>query len=151
MRDKDTVAVSKIPLLGDIPVLGWLFKNTRRTVEKVNLLFFLTPRILSDYRRDSSAQMRDLLNRRSGQLKEAVGDDDPFASAVKGLYDKAVKQGETPDPVDNFNSEEEAPPEEVPEEELEMAPSSEEDLAQHSFEVPDYAAIVRNVNDQKEE
>ena len=150
MRDKDTVSVSKIPLLGDIPVLGWLFKNTRRTVEKVNLLFFLTPRILSDYSRDSSAQMRDLLNRRSGQLKEALGDDDPFASAVKGLYDKAVKQGETPNPVDHLNSEE-GESQEPPEEELDMAPSSEEDLAQNSFEAPDYAAILQNVNHQKEE
>ncbi len=151
MRDKDTVSVSKIPLLGDIPVLGWLFKNTRRTVEKVNLLFFLTPRILSDYRRDSSAQMRDLLNRRSGQLKEAVGDDDPFASAVKGLYDKAAKQGETPDAADELNSEEMESQEEPPEEELEMAPAAEEDLAQNSFEAPDYAAILQTVNQQKEE
>jgi general secretion pathway protein D len=36
MRDKETNTVSKVPLLGDIPVLGWLFKNTTKTVEKVN-------------------------------------------------------------------------------------------------------------------
>ena len=30
----------KVPILGDIPVLGWLFKSKSRQIEKVNLLFF---------------------------------------------------------------------------------------------------------------
>ncbi|MBE0598735.1 MAG: type II secretion system secretin GspD [Desulfuromonadales bacterium] len=38
--------VSKVPLLGDIPGLGWLFKHTRTTDRKVNLLVFITPRIV---------------------------------------------------------------------------------------------------------
>jgi general secretion pathway protein D len=38
--------VSKVPWLGDIPVLGWAFKSTSRSVVKKNLLVFLTPRIV---------------------------------------------------------------------------------------------------------
>jgi general secretion pathway protein D len=38
-------SVSKVPWLGDIPVLGWLFKSTKRNLRKVNLLVFLTPHI----------------------------------------------------------------------------------------------------------
>ena len=38
--------VNKIPLLGDIPVLGWLFKTESQVVERVNLYIFLTPRII---------------------------------------------------------------------------------------------------------
>ncbi|MEN8232037.1 MAG: type II secretion system secretin GspD [Thermodesulfobacteriota bacterium] len=44
--DDVTDNVNKIPLLGDIPVLGWLFKNESQTVNRVNLYIFLTPRII---------------------------------------------------------------------------------------------------------
>ena len=40
--------ITKVPLLGDIPVLGNLFKNKGRTDTKAELLIFVTPRILSD-------------------------------------------------------------------------------------------------------
>jgi type IV pilus assembly protein PilQ len=40
--------ITKVPLLGDIPVLGNLFKNKGRTDSKAELLIFVTPRILSD-------------------------------------------------------------------------------------------------------
>ncbi len=35
--------VTKIPLLGDLPLLGYLFKTTNKAVEKTELLIFLTP------------------------------------------------------------------------------------------------------------
>jgi general secretion pathway protein D len=41
---EDTVV--KTPFLGDIPVLGWLFKTTSTKLAKVNLLIFLTPHIV---------------------------------------------------------------------------------------------------------
>lgn len=40
--------ISKVPLLGDIPGLGWLFKRTRTREEKTNLLIFITPKIIKD-------------------------------------------------------------------------------------------------------
>ena len=40
--------VDKVPFLGDVPVLGYLFKNTLRTSEKAEMLIFLTPRIVRD-------------------------------------------------------------------------------------------------------
>jgi len=40
--------VSKVPVLGDIPVLGNLFKNTNRISNKSELLIFITPRVISD-------------------------------------------------------------------------------------------------------
>ncbi|RDH98150.1 type IV pilus secretin PilQ [Caldimonas thermodepolymerans] len=39
---------AKVPLLGDIPVLGNLFKHRGRTAEKSELLIFLTPRVITD-------------------------------------------------------------------------------------------------------
>ena len=37
---------NKVPLLGDIPLLGWLFKEQTQSRQKTNLLVFLTPRVL---------------------------------------------------------------------------------------------------------
>jgi type IV pilus assembly protein PilQ len=39
------LAYKKIPLLGDIPVLGWLFKNRREQDDRTEILVFITPRI----------------------------------------------------------------------------------------------------------
>jgi len=41
-------SVTKIPLLGDIPVLGYLFRSTGRTKDKTELLVFITPKIVAD-------------------------------------------------------------------------------------------------------
>jgi type IV pilus assembly protein PilQ len=40
--------VAKVPVLGDIPVLGNLFKNKTRISNKSELLIFITPRVISD-------------------------------------------------------------------------------------------------------
>ena len=41
-------AETKVPLLGDIPIMGHLFKTTSRTDDKAELLIFVTPRILRE-------------------------------------------------------------------------------------------------------
>ncbi|MBN1960892.1 MAG: type II secretion system secretin GspD [Deltaproteobacteria bacterium] len=46
MRDRVTDGETKVPILGDIPIIGWLFKNRTHKVEKVNLLLVLTPYII---------------------------------------------------------------------------------------------------------
>ena len=40
--------VSKVPLLGDIPYLGYLFKTRTKSSSKTELLIFLTPKVVSD-------------------------------------------------------------------------------------------------------
>jgi len=40
--------VNKVPLLGDLPILGFAFKNTSRQNEKTELLVFITPRIVTE-------------------------------------------------------------------------------------------------------
>lgn len=44
--ERDSVA--KVPLFGDIPVVGNLFKTTGRTSDKTELLIFITPKIVTD-------------------------------------------------------------------------------------------------------
>ncbi|MBW2503351.1 MAG: hypothetical protein JRE16_02150 [Deltaproteobacteria bacterium] len=41
-----TESVTKVPLLGDIPFLGWLFRRTSTQEEKTNLLIFINPTII---------------------------------------------------------------------------------------------------------
>lgn len=48
VRDNITLNERKIPLLGDIPWLGWLFKTETRQIVKLNLLVFLTPHLVRD-------------------------------------------------------------------------------------------------------
>ena len=44
IRDRDTI--NKVPLLGDIPLLGYLFRSTFQSKEKQTVLFAISPRIL---------------------------------------------------------------------------------------------------------
>jgi general secretion pathway protein D len=54
IQERNVRGVKKIPFLGSLPVIGWLFRDTVTTKSKTNLLLFLTPYIIrdeSDYRR----------------------------------------------------------------------------------------------------
>jgi len=48
IQDQENESVSKVPLLGDIPGLGWLFKTTNKTRQKTNLMILLIPHIIKD-------------------------------------------------------------------------------------------------------
>ncbi|MHC4777528.1 MAG: type II secretion system secretin GspD [Planctomycetota bacterium] len=60
-----TETTAKIPILGDIPLLGLLFRKTESRVEKKNLFVFITPHILDD------PDFRDLERISDEALKEA--------------------------------------------------------------------------------
>lgn len=47
MEDRETETYTKVPLLGDIPLLGWVFKRKETRTEKTELLIFLTPTVAS--------------------------------------------------------------------------------------------------------
>ncbi len=60
VKDKDTVVIGgliddsmtqtiyKVPCLGDIPLLGWLFRTNSQAKDKTNLYVFLTPRVVAN-------------------------------------------------------------------------------------------------------
>lgn len=137
LRDKDTVTFSKVPLLGDIPVLGWLFKSKQRTLVKVNLLFFMTPRILAPYDKTASSNTLDVIAKRDAGMKGIFeGDDkDPSEKSMKALRAKVESQTSGPlyDESDaahyrNLN-------------ETAVAPEGMED----DYEVPDYKDISKSI------
>jgi general secretion pathway protein D len=48
IQERDIYNVTKVPLLGDIPILGYLFKYSTKAKKKTNLLILLTPYIVKD-------------------------------------------------------------------------------------------------------
>ena len=46
VENREFESYKKIPLLGDIPILGWLFRNSTTYSQKSNLVIFLTPHIV---------------------------------------------------------------------------------------------------------
>jgi len=48
LQKNESMIKRKIPLLGDIPILGYLFSKTDKRIEEVETVVFITPRILSD-------------------------------------------------------------------------------------------------------
>jgi general secretion pathway protein D len=63
-REDQTKRVRKIPLLGSIPLLGWLFRRTEDATEKSNVLIFVTPLIVSDA--GTSARVTERLEKKTG-------------------------------------------------------------------------------------
>lgn len=62
IRDEAEESESKVPFLGDIPVLGWLFKGTNKSMIKKNLMVLIHPKIIRD-RTDSTKESIEAYNK----------------------------------------------------------------------------------------
>jgi general secretion pathway protein D len=76
MQNKESLTERKVPILGDIPLLGALFRNRSKSYRKTNLLIFLTPHIitgpedLEEVYRVKMAQRTEFLRRFYGKSVE---------------------------------------------------------------------------------
>ena len=64
VQEVERISSSQVPGLGDIPLLGWLFKSKTRTTQKVNLMMILVPHILEtpdDVRRIHTRRIKERL------------------------------------------------------------------------------------------
>ena len=82
----DTKTIQKVPFLGDIPVLGWLFRNTVTQRQQVNLCIFITPHVMR-----SRENMAQSVEAQKAKLK-AMNESDP------DLKDDNVNQYVAPEP-----------------------------------------------------
>jgi general secretion pathway protein D len=98
LRDREEVSFNKVPVLGDIPFLGWLFKNKSKTVTKVNLLFFLTPKIISPYEKEASKNTIETISKRNEHIKTILDkdQDDYHKDTMTKLQKKMDKQSTGP-------------------------------------------------------
>jgi general secretion pathway protein D len=100
MRDLVTTTQSKVPLLGDIPLIGALFRKTTNNKSKQNLLLFLTPYIVR-----SQADLRAIYERKVRERQEFLDryfvfgthDYHPTVdwSRTRGLVAEIVRQVDT--------------------------------------------------------
>ncbi len=68
-----TSTTNKVPILGDLPILGNLFKSTSKTDSKTELLVFLTPRIVRNPE-DAKANMEKQKKELSPESRKKIGD-----------------------------------------------------------------------------
>jgi type IV pilus assembly protein PilQ len=71
IQDSDRTSVSKIPILGDLPLIGSLFRRTNRSNQRNEVIVLLTPQIMDDtenssygYNYNPSPEVRQILERR---------------------------------------------------------------------------------------
>ena len=76
IQDTDRTSVSKLPILGDIPLLGALFRKTNKVNERREVIILLTPQIMDDsqgsgygYNYTPSPTAREMLERRGVKLQ----------------------------------------------------------------------------------
>ncbi len=65
MRDEQSRSEQKVPVLGDIPILGFLFRSTKNEKKKSNLLLVLTPYIVRD-----QSDLRKIFERKMQERQE---------------------------------------------------------------------------------
>ncbi|MEI8013787.1 MAG: secretin N-terminal domain-containing protein [Nitrospira sp.] len=98
VRDDIVLNEKKIPFLGDIPFIGWLFKSQSRASVKLNLLVFLTPTVVSD-----EADVVELNARKSaelGTLQRESRIEEP-TKLKQEVLEKLERPNATPHPLPN--------------------------------------------------
>lgn len=98
IKEQDLETINKVPLLGDIPIIGWLFKGREVTKDKVNLLVFITPTVIRAPS-DSNKIITSKLDERLDNIK-AQGGKDPWGKKVDKIYRKAGGAAVPNGPVD---------------------------------------------------
>ncbi|HUS36939.1 MAG TPA: secretin N-terminal domain-containing protein [Verrucomicrobiae bacterium] len=83
-QDISNKGFTKVPFLGDIPVLGWAFRSESIQRKKRNIFIFVTPTIIEDA--DYQPYRTDFLNTKMPEHPVLM--DDPVTSAKPAKFDK---------------------------------------------------------------
>jgi general secretion pathway protein D len=102
VRDGDTVVIgglykddvsttqNKVPFLGDIPLIGWLFRGKTERSTKTNLLVFITPHVVKNYETHQQLTL-DALEGRKGFIKN-FEKKDKFKGILESIENKNKNQ-----------------------------------------------------------
>ncbi|MDT8420894.1 MAG: type II secretion system secretin GspD [Desulfuromonadales bacterium] len=88
------VRISKIPLLGDLPLLGWLFRNKKEEERKTSLMVFITPTIIR-----SPEDLAEVTRRNRKNLKifkETNGSQEVFGPLATDVAPDAFQPDDDP-------------------------------------------------------
>jgi len=103
MSDRASETITKVPILGDIPVIGFFFRSSSRDMKKTNIIIAITPYVisdLSDLRRVAEKKMRErreFIERYSSLEDRVVLDQDLDFRRKRGMLEevnKAVREME---------------------------------------------------------
>ena len=100
MRNSQTNSIDRAPGLGNVPILGALFRSTSDSKKRTNLLIFVTPRIVTDMKMAEQEKAR-LERATSLQGAETTLDEpDPAAekAAEKAKAERAAQKAEKKKP-----------------------------------------------------
>jgi type IV pilus secretin PilQ/predicted competence protein len=109
IKEIDTKNVLGVPLLKDIPVLGYLFRRTTTNKEKVDLLIFLTAHIIREPDESTEEKFRQ-------EEDEKTGDDESSATKPEEEEEEEQKEPQEPEKTsqEEASSEEDSTPAMVP-------------------------------------
>ncbi len=98
MQENDEQTVTKMPVLGDIPILGWLFKTKHVTKNKTNLIVFLSPHVADGP--EKLAKITEEKQKEFAQANQQFAEDELIVKFRKGVpKDRALsivaEQGES--------------------------------------------------------
>jgi general secretion pathway protein D len=97
MSDRASETITKVPILGDIPVIGFFFRSSSRDLKKTNIIIALTPYVisdLSDLRRVAEKKMRErreFIERYSSLEDRVVLDKDLDFRRKRGMLEEINK------------------------------------------------------------
>jgi len=108
ISDKIDDATKKVPLLGDIPLIGWLFKSKEYKTTKTNLIILLRPKIISTSIASANL-IEDKLKGRREFVDKYMGGEDLHDEATKTIRQDIERQqtGKAADPFDRYRNNEE--------------------------------------------
>ena len=86
IKDYDEKDVTKVPLLGDIPIIGYLFRQSTVKKEKINLMIFLTPHVIHEPLEHDAISVKKNSERQKFNKVHGVGEN-------QALYDYDLDTG----------------------------------------------------------
>lgn len=89
VQDNPDAGYTKVPILGDIPGLGFFFRSENNSIDKDNLLIFITPTIVKDS--DFKPMQTDFLNSEPRTMAEPMN--------MHSWWDSAQPRGNWSDPI----------------------------------------------------
>ncbi|MBI4850002.1 MAG: hypothetical protein HY808_15745 [Nitrospirae bacterium] len=89
---REIESIDKIPLIGDIPIIGLLFQSRSRTVTKTNLYIFLQPKILvdTDFRELKAISAQDMHRVQKLHERAREGEEEQAENATEKTLEQAT-------------------------------------------------------------
>lgn len=94
LRTEESDTVRKVPLLGDIPLLGELFKSTEKTKNKTELIAFITPYVITNPEDAGATNAKDL--KRLDELKTELRPTEELDKRIKPFDKPASPPDDAP-------------------------------------------------------